>query len=129
MIRGSIQTMKDPSTQRDLRVALVGFGLGGASFHAPLIAATPGSIGPDWGQDPPEYWGVLTDGAHEESVPSEPGAYQRFYGELLAMLRGGAPPPVAPEDALAGLEIIEAAQRSVAERSVVALRPDGRGAV
>ena len=42
MIRGSIQTMKDPSTQRDLRVALVGFGLGGASFHAPLIAATPG---------------------------------------------------------------------------------------
>ena len=25
-----------------LRVALIGFGLGGASFHAPLIAATPG---------------------------------------------------------------------------------------
>jgi len=80
------------------------------------------SVGPDWGVEPPEYWGVLTDGAHEESVPSEPGAYQRFYGELAAMLRGEAPPPVAPEDALAGLEIIEAAQRSAAERGVVALR-------
>lgn len=26
----------------DLRVALVGYGLGGAAFHAPLVAATPG---------------------------------------------------------------------------------------
>lgn len=79
------------------------------------------SIGPGWGEEPPEYWGVLTDGVHEQSVRSEPGAYQRFYGELAAMLRGGAPPPVPPEDALAGLEIIEAAQRSAAERTVVAL--------
>jgi len=79
------------------------------------------SIGSDWGEEPPEYWGILTDGAHERSVRSEPGAYQRFYGELAAMLRGEAPPPVASEDALAGLEIIEAAQRSVSESSVVAL--------
>jgi scyllo-inositol 2-dehydrogenase (NADP+) len=83
----------------------------------------PIPIGPDWGQDPPEYWGVLTDGAREESVQSEPGAYQRFYSEMVAMLRGGAPPPVAPEDALAGLEIIEAARRSAAERTVVTLGP------
>lgn len=78
---------------------------------------------PDWGRDPPKAWGILTDGAHEESVRSEPGAYQRFYAELVAMLRDGAPPPVAPEDALAGLEIIEAAQRSAAERTVVVLGP------
>ena len=80
-------------------------------------------VAPDWGREPPESWGIVTDGAHEESVPSEPGAYQRFYGELVAMLRDGAPPPVAPEDALAGLEIIEAAQRSATERTVVVLRP------
>lgn len=80
-------------------------------------------IGPDWGQEPPESWGIVTDGTHDKSVPSEPGAYQRFYGELVATLRDGAPPPVAPEDALAGLEIIEAAQRSVQERGVVILRP------
>jgi scyllo-inositol 2-dehydrogenase (NADP+) len=81
------------------------------------------SVGPGWGEEPPEYWGVFTDGAHERRVPSEPGAYQRFYGELAAMLRGEAPPPVAPEDALAGLEIIEAAQRSAAERRVVTPGP------
>ena len=80
-------------------------------------------VGPDWGREPPERWGILTDGTREESVPSEHGAYQRFYGTLVATLRDGAPPPVAPEDALAGLEIIDAAQRSAAERSVVALRP------
>lgn len=80
-------------------------------------------IGPDWGEEPPEYWGTLTDGAREESVRSEPGAYQRFYSELAAMLRDGAPPPVTPEDALAGLEIIEAAQRSVAQHRVVTLGP------
>jgi scyllo-inositol 2-dehydrogenase (NADP+) len=77
--------------------------------------------GLDWGQEPPEYWGVLSDGAHEQSVPSEPGSYQRFYVELVAMLRSGGPPPVAPEDALAGLEIIEAAQHSVAQRMMMAL--------
>lgn len=80
-------------------------------------------IGPDWGEEPSEYWGILTDGAREEPVRSEPGAYQRFYAELAAMLRDGAPPPVAPEDALAGLEIIGAAQRSVAQHCVVTLGP------
>jgi scyllo-inositol 2-dehydrogenase (NADP+) len=76
-------------------------------------------VGPDWGVEPPECWGIVTDGTHEESVRSEPGAYQRFYAELVAMLRDGAPPPVAPEDALAGLEIIEAAQRSATERTLL----------
>src|SRR5438309_1055087 len=28
--------------QSDIRVALIGYGLGGRSFHAPVIAATPG---------------------------------------------------------------------------------------
>lgn len=88
--------------------------------EAALRTGTP-SIGPKWGEDPPEYWGVLTDGAREEPVRSEPGAYQHFYGELAAMLRDESPPPVAAEDALAGLEIIQAAQRSAAERRVVTL--------
>jgi scyllo-inositol 2-dehydrogenase (NADP+) len=78
-------------------------------------------IGPGWGEEPPECWGILSDGAHERAVRSEPGAYQRFYSDLVAMLRREAPPPVAPEDAVAGLEIIEAAQRSAADRRVIAL--------
>jgi len=31
-----------PSSEKPIRVGLIGFGLGGASFHAPLIAATAG---------------------------------------------------------------------------------------
>jgi len=40
---------------------------------------------------------------------------------MAATLRTGAPVPVDAEDAVAGLEIIEAAQRSAAQRSVVTL--------
>ncbi len=86
-------------------------------------------VSPDWGQEPPESWGILTDGAREEPVRSEPGAYQRFYGGLVTTLREGAPPPVAPEDALAGLEIIEAAQQSAVRRSVVVLSGKSRSAM
>jgi predicted dehydrogenase len=40
---------------------------------------------------------------------------------MVRALRDGAPLPVDPEDAVAGLAIIEAAQRSSAERRVVRL--------
>jgi len=76
---------------------------------------------PDWGEDPPDHWGILSDGSTERAVPSVPGAYQDFYARLVRALRDGAPLPVAPLDAVAGLEIIEAAQRSAARRQVIAL--------
>jgi scyllo-inositol 2-dehydrogenase (NADP+) len=79
----------------------------------------PGQSG--WGEDPPERWGILDDGVRQLSIPSVPGAYQSFYAQMAAALRDGAPLPVDPEDAVAGLEIIEAAQRSSAERSVIRL--------
>jgi predicted dehydrogenase len=56
-------------------------------------------------------------------VRSEPGAYQRYYAGVVASLRHGAPPPVDPDDAVAGLEIIAAAQRSAAARRTVSLPP------
>jgi predicted dehydrogenase len=63
---------------------------------------------PGWGEEPREHWGLL--GVGDEAVPvrSEPGAYQDFYAGVVAALRSGAPPPVDPHDAIAGLEIIEA---------------------
>ncbi|HWN56172.1 MAG TPA: Gfo/Idh/MocA family oxidoreductase, partial [Methylomirabilota bacterium] len=54
-------------------------------------------------------------------VRSEPGAYQRYYAGVLASLRHGAPPPVDPDDAVAGLEVIAAAQRSAVTHETVAL--------
>jgi scyllo-inositol 2-dehydrogenase (NADP+) len=76
----------------------------------------------DWGVEPEEHWGWLGVEGDARRVRSEAGAYQRFYAGVVASLRAGAPPPVDPEDAVAGLEIIAAAQRSAAERRTIAMR-------
>jgi predicted dehydrogenase len=70
--------------------------------------------GPGWGEEPREHWGLLGVGDAAVPVPSEPGAYQQFYAGVVASLRDGTPPPVDPADAVAGLEIIEAARRAAA---------------
>jgi predicted dehydrogenase len=76
---------------------------------------------PGWGEEPPERWGVLSDGTTQRLVRSEAGAYQKFYEGMMRCLRDGVPPPVDPQDAVRGLEIIEAARRSAAERQIVPL--------
>jgi predicted dehydrogenase len=81
--------------------------------------ARPGSAG--WGEELPERWGILSDGAQQEAVPSKPGAYQTFYARMVSALRGGQPVPVSADDIITGLTIIEAAQRSAAERRVISL--------
>ena len=88
--------------------------------EAALRAGLPAG-GPGWGEEPPERWGVLTDGAKPSIVPSLPGAYQEFYAGMLRTLRDGAPVPVSAQDAVIGLEIIEAARRSATEQRVVGI--------
>ena len=63
---------------------------------------------PGWGAEPREHWGLLGVGDAAVPVHSEPGAYQQFYAGVVTALTSGAPPPVDPQDAVAGLEIIEA---------------------
>ena len=55
-------------------------------------------------------------GDESEAVPSEPGAWPAFYAELERALREGGPPPVDPADAVATLEVIDAARRSAVGR-------------
>lgn len=74
---------------------------------------------PDWGVEALARWGRLEVNGQTRPVPSEPGAYQRFYAAVVASLRGGAPPPVDPGDAVSGLEIIAAAQQSAVEARAV----------
>ncbi len=56
---------------------------------------------------------------HESPPP--PDEHEQFYKGVVAALRGEAPPPVDPEDAIAGLEVIEAAQASAREGRVLTL--------
>jgi predicted dehydrogenase len=74
-----------------------------------------------WGIEPESRWGRLVKGEESEAVPSEPGAWQTFYAELERALREGGPPPVDPADAVATLEVIDAARRSAAERQIAVM--------
>ncbi|MBR9989166.1 MAG: oxidoreductase, partial [Gemmatimonadetes bacterium] len=70
--------------------------------------------GPDWGREPPDRRGELGAGDEIRRVQTEPGAWPLFYAGVVRTLREGAPPPVDPRDAVAVLEVIEAAFASAA---------------
>ena len=80
---------------------------------------------PGFGAEPPERWGRLQWGGPgegaQEPVPSETGCWRAFYAGVLAALRDGAPVPVRAEEAVAGLEVLDAARTSAAEGRVVTL--------
>lgn len=68
--------------------------------------------GPGWGEEPEPAWGTLAGRPHR----TRPGAYQDFYAAVAA----GAV-PVPPQDAVTGLEVIEAARQSAATGDSVRL--------
>ena len=76
---------------------------------------------PGFGEDPEAQWGVIGAGTDVRPVRTERGNYRRFYELAVSWLRDGAPPPVNPDDAVAVLELIEAARVSAAEGRVVVL--------
>jgi predicted dehydrogenase len=66
--------------------------------------------GPGWGIEPPDRWGQLGVDGDLRPAPTEPGVYSRFYEGVVAALERGDPPPVAPEDAVRVIEVIERAR-------------------
>ena len=84
----------------------------GLDGQEPALAAGGLPSAPGWGAELPERWGLLGEGDAARAIPSEPGAYPRFYEAVADALRHGTPMPVDPGDAIAALDIIEAARRS-----------------
>lgn len=76
---------------------------------------------PGFGVEPPERWGRLGAGGASEPVPSEPGSWLRFYLGLERCLRGTDVAPVPVTEAIAGLEVLDAARESAASGRVVPL--------
>jgi predicted dehydrogenase len=76
---------------------------------------------PGFGVEPRERWGRLVHGDRGDPVPSERGRWSAFYQGVQSALADGSPPPVDPADAVAALEVLEAARRSSAESRVVTL--------
>jgi len=90
------------------RAAFVKYGL---DPQEPALAAgaRPGDAG--WGLEPDELWGLLGTVDATQRVPTEAGAYERFYARVAAALRDDGPPPVDPRDSVAALEVLDAARR------------------
>jgi hypothetical protein len=72
--------------------------------------ARPG--GPDWGIEPEEGWGTLGIDGSTQRVPTARGDYGAFYAGVGRAIRGEGPAPVDVGDAIAMLEVIEAARAS-----------------
>jgi predicted dehydrogenase len=89
--------------------------------EAALRAGERPGPGRRWGEEPRERWGTLGAGDDGHQVPTEPGAYPAFYEAVAAALHG-APPPVDPNDAVTGLDVIEAARRSASTGMVIRVR-------
>jgi scyllo-inositol 2-dehydrogenase (NADP+) len=63
------------------------------------------------------------DGSGGDGAPGamEPGRWSAFYAGVVAAIRTGAPAPVPAEEAVAVLELLEAARESATRRAVVAV--------
>jgi scyllo-inositol 2-dehydrogenase (NADP+) len=87
------------------------------------VGGRPGDEG--WGIEPSTLRGRLVtevQGVHlDGQVETLPGAYEQFYARLRDALLNGGPPPVAPEDSINALRVIEAARASAETRAVVPL--------
>jgi predicted dehydrogenase len=75
---------------------------------------------PGWGEETREAWGRVGAGDDWAPIPTEAGAYQEFYAGVERALRTGGPPPVDPDDAIATLEVIDAARSAVTPRGSAA---------
>ncbi|WP_459546356.1 Gfo/Idh/MocA family oxidoreductase [Nocardia sp. X0981] len=87
--------------------------------EAALRAGRRPGDGETWGTVAPDRYGVLGAEPEMSAVPTLPGDYLAFYTALAAALLDGAPVPVDPHDALAGLRVLEAARESAASGAVV----------
>jgi predicted dehydrogenase len=81
----------------------------------------PVTEGDAWGYEPEAAWGTLRTASGVVRVPSERGAYQDYYTQFAAAVRGAAPFPVPVEEAIRVIEVLDAARTSALDGRVVAI--------
>ncbi|MEV0365765.1 Gfo/Idh/MocA family protein [Nocardia fusca] len=89
--------------------------------EAALRAGHRPGDGTPWGEADEADYGVLGAGDDPAPYPTLPGDYPAFYAATAAAVLDGAPAPVDPADALAGLRVLEAARESAAKGVIVSL--------
>jgi predicted dehydrogenase len=95
----------------------------GTDVQAQAIFAgqRPVDLGAAWGYEAEPRWGTLNNSAGSHRVPSRQGAYQDYYTQFAAAVRGAAPFPVPAAEAIHTLEVLDAARISATEHRVVTL--------
>ncbi len=86
---------------------------------------TPESEGASWGTVAESRWGAVHRGGVAVPVPSQRGDWSAFYTGFARAVRGDGPAPVDPWDAVACLEVLDAARASAAGGQVVEPGPTG----
>jgi predicted dehydrogenase len=94
-----------------------------------LSGRTPATEGERWGTVPESRWGSVYRGGKGTPVPARKGSWSRFYTGFARAVREGTPPPVDPWDAVAALEVLDAARLSATTGQLVELRGERRAAV
>jgi scyllo-inositol 2-dehydrogenase (NADP+) len=85
---------------------------------------------PLWGREPRERWGHISteiNGLHfDGTIEPVPGSSENYYALMRDAILTGSRVPVDPADALNTMRVIEAAQRSAQEKTVIELAPTER---
>jgi scyllo-inositol 2-dehydrogenase (NADP+) len=76
---------------------------------------------PGFGEEPEEAWGTLGSDDDRRPVETQQGRYVEFYERIERAIRDSSEAPVPLEAGTATLDVIEAARRSAAERTVIGL--------
>jgi predicted dehydrogenase len=98
--------------------AYVTYGLDGQEGEL-RAGRTPRDEG--FGATPQDQYGKFGAEGEFETCPTLDGRYADYYAQMARALRGEGPVPVDPSDAVAALEVIEAARISADENRVVTL--------
>lgn len=88
-----------------------------------LAGLNPATAGERWGVEPPADHGSLYRGDQMGPVPTERGSWDTFYPAFADAIRGTGPVPVDPWDAVASMQVLDAARHSARTGQVVALDP------
>lgn len=124
-LRATLHSSKLAADHR-LRFAVHGTGGSwlkhGLDPQEPAILAGQRPGDPAWGLDPLEGRFTPADpAAPPHQVANERGDYGAFWRALVVALRGDGPNPVPPGEALAVMDLLDAAQRSSAEGRTIDL--------
>jgi predicted dehydrogenase len=82
---------------------------------------SPADLGDRWGAEPEHAWGRVYRGNTGATVRSERGRWDIYYPAFAAAVRGEAPVPVDPWDAVRTMDLLDAARISAATGETVDL--------